>query len=71
MKLHYPSVAKHKPLVKLAESIFPAVRLEMRVDMETHILRFIVMRWSEAGLLTYNTEFDTLEAAVEEYNRRF
>ena len=59
---------KHKPRVKLAESLVPARRLELIVDMETHILRFVVTKWDAAGKQVSQKHYDVLHFAVDDYD---
>ena len=68
MKISYPELAKFQPVIKLRESLVPSKRLELRINMEKHILRFAVMAWNEEGKLTENIEFDSLHIAVDYFN---
>jgi hypothetical protein len=68
MKVDYKNLVGIKQVVRLAEEVFPAKRLELRVDMEMHQLRFVVLRWSQDGKLLSEKIYDVLHFAVDDFN---
>jgi hypothetical protein len=69
MRLVTKDLYEYKPGVRLAESIRPPKRLELLVDMETHILRFVVTKWDEKSYKELSRKtYDALHFAVDDFN---